>query len=360
LTHTTETLNAIRAERKAAGKKPDTGLEDVARLVDEGGSRGPGTTRTELKGPGFHIAEDIPGEPLTHFNGLQRARNDIGHDIAWGKPMPGYNAGDLKRIYGAMSEDMRNHVEANAFPGVPHDLPGAALDRAHGIAKEVVGENTRLTKLSKIESDEGLIGRVAKAAQGGNARLVQQLRTQLPKGDFDAAVGGLLHEMGHDADKNAFSFDKFAKEWGKLSPTAKKAMFEPAHLQRLEGFANMSKLVKAGDLPTLGAAGGAVAGGALAETGLKIIKKAAAGGAKGVASVIGTLAFGRVIARALARPATAATVEKWTRALYAAERGPSAATKAALTIATRNLMNTLEGVPGFSKQEFLQRLKGPA
>lgn len=329
--HTTNTLDAIRGERKRAGKEPDRGLEDIARLIKE---------------------------PTADFNGLQRARNDVGHDIAWGKPNPGYNAGDLKRVYGAMSQDMKATVEKNAHPGVPRDLPGAALDLAHETTKGIVGENARLTKLNRIESDEGLIGRVVKAAQGGNAKLVQQLRAQLPKQDFDAAVGGLLKEMGHDAENNVFSFDKFAKEWGKISPTAKQAMFpDAAHRQRLDAFANMSKLVKAGDLP-IGGAGGAVAGGALAEGGIKLAKMLIAA-PKALVGALAGLAGGRILARALAQPATAATVERWTRSLHAAHRSPSAATKSTLTIATRNLMNTLEGVPGFSKEEFLQRLQSP-
>ena len=78
---TEKVLKQVVAEREAAGQtSPKSGLEDVSNLVDNGAT----------------------------FNGLQRARSDIGNSLSFGTANPGFNAGDLKRVYGAMSRDMEH------------------------------------------------------------------------------------------------------------------------------------------------------------------------------------------------------------------------------------------------------------
>ncbi|HEV8495133.1 MAG TPA: hypothetical protein VGR76_22830, partial [Candidatus Angelobacter sp.] len=156
---TEKVLKQIVAERKAAGQSnPKAGLEDVHNLVDEGAT----------------------------FNGLQRARSDIGNSLNFGTANPGFNAGDLKRVYGAMSRDMEHVVSMSAKEGVAPEAAVAALKDANATAAPIIEFNKKLQQLSGISSDESLVGTLTKAAQNktGNVKLLAQLRQSMPQEDF--------------------------------------------------------------------------------------------------------------------------------------------------------------------------------
>jgi hypothetical protein len=363
LERTAATLAAIARERTKAGLSPTAGLEDVARLVKEGGSPGPASTQTVIKGPGYHIAEDVAGPPLTGFNGLQRARSGVGNTINFGKPKPGYNVGDLKRVYGAMSADMEQAVRKSALPGVHPNQAASVLKKANETASQIIESNKNLKKVMNIQSDERLVGSVINAAQGktGNARLLAQLKAQMPKEDFDHVAGVALSELGHNSQTGEFSLNKFGPKWGDLSPTAKSILFsDPVHRQRLDSFANISKTIKGGDqYANKSQTGRAAATGALLGTVGPAAIKAVGGEVGPLMGALASMGAGYVLARGLAKPATAASIARWQQALQNQARGPSQRTQAILTLATRNLISNMQGIPGFSKEEFLQRLQSP-
>jgi hypothetical protein len=220
-----------------------------------------------------------------------------------------------------------------------------------------------LKKLLNVQSDERMVGSVINAAQGntGNARLLAQLKAQMPADDFNHVVGVAVSELGYSKQLDGFSLNKFGTEWNKLSPTAKRILFsDPAHRQQLDKFANLSKVLKGGDQyankSQTGRAGttGAILGAAGAAA------VSAMGGDVGpLLGLLASLGGGYVLAKGLARPATAASIVRWTQALQNQSRGPSQRTQAMLILATRNLLSNLQDIPGFSKQEFLQRLQNP-
>ena len=363
LKNTASALRTIAKEREKAGLKPAAGLEDVVRLVKEGGSPGAATTKTVVKGPGFHIAEDVPGKPLTGFNGIQRARSAIGEKIDFPDPHGGYSAGDLKRIYAAMSADMHKAARESARPGVHPDQASLVLNEANKAASGLIENNRNLQKLLNLQSDERLAGSVINAAQDktGNARLLAQLRSQMPKQDFEQITGTALREIGHNQATGEFSLNKFATGWDKMGDTAKSVLFpDPAHRRQLDSIANLGKTLKGGDqYRNTSNTGRAATTGAILGTAAPAVMHAIGGDVGPLAGLLGSLGGGYVLAKALARPATAASIERWTQALRAADRAPSQRTAAMLTIATRNMMSNMEGIPGFSKQEFLQRLQSP-
>ncbi len=89
LPKTEETYKAILKER---GKQanPGAGLADVKKITKLGGT----------------------------FEELRRARTKIGKQIDFEKANQGHAAGDLKRIYGAMTEDLNHVVSQQAAAGV--------------------------------------------------------------------------------------------------------------------------------------------------------------------------------------------------------------------------------------------------
>ncbi len=323
--------DTIVADRTAAGNaSPGAGLENVKNLIDSGAT----------------------------FRGLQRARSDVGNTIQFGEAHPGYNAGDMKRVYAALSGDLQHSVQQTVKQGANPADAAEALRSANATAAPLIELNGTLQKVAGAKADEGVIGALVNAGRDktGNARLLAQLRSTMPKEEFQQIGGVALSEMGHNSSTGQFSLNKFATEWDKLSPTAKSVLFEQQHAKMLDDvaalgqhlkdadkYANTSNTARAtmtGDVLKLGAGaiGGLVAGGA--GIGPLVAALSAAGG-------------GYMLAKMLSRPAGAATVAAWSRAALATERGPSPAKLAVFKIATRNLLMNL---PPDDKQQAMMAL----
>lgn len=311
---TEKVLKQIVAERKAAGQSnPKAGLEDVHNLVDEGAT----------------------------FNGLQRARSDIGNSLSFGTANPGFNAGDLKRVYGAMSRDMEHVVSMSAKEGVAPEATVAALKDANATAAPIIEFNKKLQQLSGISSDESLVGTLTKAAQNktGNVKLLAQLRQGMPQEDFQQIAGTALSELGHNASTGKFSLNQFATKWEGMGDRAKNVLFSPEHKSALDNIAALGRHLKDADKfantsNTAGAAawakliaGGAAAVGALSYGDVSLLIK----GIAGVGAGLG-------LARQLAKPAGASVISKWSRAAVLADHAHTPARLAAFRLATRNVL----------------------
>ena len=312
---TEKVLKQIVAERKAAGQSnPRAGLEDVHNLVDEGAT----------------------------FNGLQRARSDIGNSLNFGTANPGFNAGDLKRVYGAMSRDMEHVVSLSAKEGVAPEAAVAALKDANATAAPIIEFNKKLQQLSGISSDESLVGTLTKAAQNktGNVKLLAQLRQSMPQEDFQQIAGTALSELGHNASTGKFSLNQFATKWEGLGDRAKNVLFSADHKTALDNIAALGRHLKDADKfantsNTAGAtawakliAGGAAAVGALSYGDVSLLIKGIAGAGAGLG-----------LARQLAKPASASAIAKWSRAAVLADHAHTAARLASFRLATRNLLS---------------------
>jgi len=318
---TEKVLNKIVAERTAAGQtNPKAGLEDIHNLVDQGAT----------------------------FDGLQRARSDVGNALNFGAANPGFNAGDLKRVYGAMSRDMESVAAQSAKEGIEPKAAVQALKDANATAAPIIEFNKTLQNLSGIKSDEGLVGSLTKAAQDktGNVKLLAQLRNTMPKEDFEQIGGVALSELGHNAASGRFSLNQFTSKWNALGDRAKSVLFSPEHKSTLDNIAAMGAHLKDADKfantsNTAGAVAmgdflkmGAVALGTLAATGNPtplLIGLTGAGG-------------GALMAKILARPATASSVSKWMRSAILVRNGASPQRLASYRLATINMQHNLRSL----------------
>ena len=334
MSHTKAALEGIARERRKARLDPTAGgLEDVARLVELGGS-------------------DIPG--MTGFNGIQRARSEIGSKMS-AAPNQGYNMGDLKRVYGAMTSDMRRAARNAAREDVHPDAAEVAFENANRTAERYIEANKSLHRLASARSDEGMVGSVVNAARGntGNAALLRQLREQLSEPAFNEIAGVGLHELGKSPRTGKFSLESFGTNWRRMSDDAKEAMFSPEHRKRLDRFAALDEVLKGSDkyLNKSQTAHSTLTGALIAE-GTHAGASLLTGDVMPAVKLLGTLGGGAVVGRALARPAKAASIEKWIDALSAHNRRPSATTRAKVKLATVNLASNLADVPGFDRKEF--------
>jgi hypothetical protein len=343
---------ARRVDAKMAN--PTAGLDDVLNLVKQPAQ--PEIGPTVLRGTEA-LNDVMPEQPWgASFNGLQRARTAISDKIDFADPHAGFNAGDLKIIRGAMSADMENVVRATARDGVHPDDAAAVLRAANAGTSRLIENNKTVQKLLNLQSDESRVGSVINAAQDktGNARLLAQLRSQMPKEDFEQIVGVGLSELGHNPATGQFSLAKFGTGYRKLGDTAKSILFpDPAHRQALDSIANLDAVLKNSDQYINKSGTGRVdtltkmlgAGGAIATA-------AAAGNVPAVLGALAGGAGGFGLAKYLGRPATASALAKWAKAAQNAPRtGPTG--QAMLGIASRNLLSNLSDVS-------VKRLPAPA
>ena len=322
-------LKRIMSERVASRMKtPESGLQDIINLTNNGAS----------------------------FDGLQRARADVGKIIglAENNPNPGFNVGDFKRLYAAMSGDMERTVRANAT--VHPDVAASALGDANKVAADLVERNKNVQRLiGRNRPDEGIVGSIINAAQGksGNARLLGELRAQMPKDDFEQIAGVALSELGHNPATGEFSLEKFGTAWRKLGDTAKSALFaDPAHREALDKIANLDAVLKQSDkyINKSGTARAEMIGKAVAGAGA-LATAIMSGNVPVVMSTLAAGAGGYGLAKYLARPATASALRKWATVAQDQATGRYGTGKAALALASRNLMTNLRDVPGFNDAE---------
>jgi hypothetical protein len=318
---TEKVLKQIVAERTAAGQKnPKAGLEDAHNLVDQGAT----------------------------FNGLQRARSDVGNTLNFGEANPGFNAGDLKRVYGGMSRDMEHVVNLSAKEGVDPQVAVAALKDANATAAPIIGFNKTLQKMSNIKTDEGLVGSLTNAANAktGNVKLLVQLRNTMPKEDFEQIGGVALSELGHNPSMGRFSLDQFTSKWNTMSDRAKSIMFDPQHRETLDSIAAMGSHLKDTNkyFNTSGTAGSIALGDFLKMSGAALGALALQGNPMPLVLGLTGAGSGAVMAKILARPATASSVAKWMRSAILVQNGASPSRLASYRLATVNLQNNLKSI----------------
>jgi hypothetical protein len=306
-------LRGILRERRVAGNNSNSDLKDVINLSDQG----------------------------TTFNGLQRARSDIINQIEADdiNPHPGFQGGDLKRIKAAMTADLEGIARYHA-----KSTPDQAVEsfrNANDTAAMLIERNNAIAKLIGNTSDEGLTGKLINASRdkGGHAQLLAELRSQMPRDEFEKISGIAIHELGNTPD--GFSLSRFATGWGKMSSSAKSVLVaDPAHRAALDDISRLGSFLKGADKyrNTSNTAHAVGIGGILAHL-------AEAGvNPESLSHLGGALAGGYAISRVLGRPVSASSLRRWLEtARNSARVGPArvGSTNTALSIATRNLLNNL-------------------
>jgi hypothetical protein len=318
---TAATLDAIAAARKAAGKSnPEEGL-DQFRNVSRGAT----------------------------FEGAHRARTDA---RAAGNPLvphPGYNAADYNRLTGAMTADIRNMVGAAAQrKGNNPQQALAAFDKAEKEFGPLKEQNEMLERLVNAKG-EGSIAKLLGSAKekGGDVRLLAQLRNKMPGPEFQQIGGMLLNELGANESRaggSEFSLSKFVTNWNKLSDRGKAVLFDPAHLRNIEDIVGMGEHIKGAlEKTNTSKTGDMLVLYELVQTGVESAIAIGAGVMSPMAGMTAAAGFAgaNLFTRYLASPKNAASMAAWTRAYRAFATQPTPARIGVLTVATRNMANTL-------------------
>lgn len=285
LRQTAKVAAEIGARRQAAGLPPGTA---IAQLDDA------------LARPGG----------LT-YEGVKTLRTRIGEQVDTGILPPEMSKGELSRIYGALSDDLRSTVQT---AGGGKAL--SAFERANQMARGAAKRRETLAKVIGAKSDEQvyetMVGMARTGGRENNRVLMQAMRSLDPATRADLSATAIAR-MGRDVE-GAFSPTRFVTDYAKMTPNGKRALFGPL-ANDLDDLAKVSGAFK--DFEKMGnpSGSGRYAGMLGAGAGLTVDP----------VSTIGAVAGGRVVASLLARPASVQGMTRWANAYQAAVTRPSEA-----------------------------------
>jgi hypothetical protein len=289
-----------------------------------------------------------------NYEGLKTLRTNVGEMLKGGILPEGVSQGELKRIYGALSDDLGAAVK-NAGGAKAE----AAWERANKFNRLVSDRREQLAKIVGKDGDapaEKVFDALAAKASGTGRADIEALskaRKVMDPADWNEFASGVVGRLGRDAEGN-FSPDRFVTGYGKLTDAGKSLLFRSGGrgdlAQHLDDIATVSSRFK--DLQKYANPSGTAQNVGFGAAGAGLIAEPMTT----IATVIGANALARV----LAQPATAASAAKLARTQLKLVTNPSPANVGAYVVASRNFSTTLEsiGVPA-NANDFLKALQGP-
>jgi hypothetical protein len=309
--------------------------------------------------------EDAVAAPGMNYEGIKDLRTYIRELKDNPSLLPADISGsELNKIYTALSKDLRASVRASG--GQKAEL---AFERANRHYDLVSRRREALAKTIGVNGNvpaEAVFERLlAKAGSTSTADIssLMQARKAIGADDWNEFVSGVVARMGRNPTTRGapealqtvdFSPERFLTAYSKLSDAGRAALFRSGgksslanqlddiaavstRFKELQKFSNPSGT-------TQNMAGIGVGLGAMAEP------------ITAISAVVG----GRAAAMILSKPATAASAAQFARKYEIALRSPSPTTVAGLTIAARNLSNTLKDIGVVAHpQDFLRAIQGP-
>lgn len=295
------------------------------------------------------------------FEGVKDLRTRVGEMLDTGVFPEGMSQHELRRIYGALSDDLK--ATASAAGG---NKAAQALSRANAMNKFAEDWKDNLGKvLGSERSGEGITSALLRAASEGptgDLKALTMARAAVPRQAWQDVAATAIGQLGKDR-KGEFSPNIFMNDFAKLSDRGKAILFNDVGsggvLPHLKDIATVSqKFVEAGKLAnTSGTAGHNAAFTLIGAGATGLLHGSLIEPVTAVSLVVGN----NLMARALSNPASAASIARWSRTYDALASNPAPKSLAAFNIASRNLANTINAQLGASIQsgEFLKAIQGP-
>ncbi|MCV0371714.1 hypothetical protein [Filomicrobium sp.] len=300
------------------------------------------TSRVNQKA--LDLVEEAIGKPggLT-YDGLVRLRQDIGARLSGSIiPEPGTPMPALKRLYGALAEDLHGLVfTSGGKPALSKYMQAERVSQLVAQRREMLQRlvGTKDNPASAEQIVERILGM---ATDAGRANIQQLLRlrkslNRFDDGDtFQGIAAAAIRKLGQSSD-GTFSPAVFLRDYQKLSPNGKLALFGSDVKSQLDDLATISTKFK--ELQRYGNPSGT--GGVVA-----LFSMLGTGGIMGMVTggpvIPGlTAGVGYVMSHMLARPAMVKQAGRWVKAFDKALHDPSGRGQVQLTIATKALANAL-------------------
>lgn len=275
------------------------------------------------------------------FDGIKGLRTHVGEMLDGGVFPEGMSEHELRRLYGALSDDMKA-AAFNAGGG----RAVTALERATDLNRQVSDWKEGLKKVlgPDSRSGEGVAGAIVRMAGTGSSADIDTLakaRAAVPKEVWQDVASTAIARLGTSRN-GEWTPAAFMTDFRNLSDRGKQLLFRSVGsgdvLPFLNDIAEVSqKFIDRGKLANTSGTAGHNAFYAMAGA-------VAAGIAHGSfvepLTAITTIAGINGTARLLARPATAASVARWSRLYDRFVTTQTVASRVSLEAASRNLSNT--------------------
>jgi len=280
------------------------------------------------------VADAVQDPNGLTYQGIKGLRERVGEMLKNPQALASADVSEreLRRIYGALSDDLRDVVQAAGGSKAV-----AAFNRANDYARLVAERRKNLQRIVGAQNDEGVLERLTAAASSrgrADVALLQQARKAAGPDAWDEVAGTVVSRLGRDPE-GQFSPQRFLTDFGKLSPEGRALLFNStgkSDLARsLTDIATVSSRFK--ELQKYANPSGTARG--LGFTG------AGYGLAVDPVTTLATIVGGNALSRVLAQPATASSMARWARAYEVLARKPAAGTLASFNVASRNLASTL-------------------
>jgi hypothetical protein len=337
LNKTEAVSSTINAERDAAALGDSGAVKQVQAAIDRGG--------------------------LT-YDGVKKLRTTIGEQLDGGILPEGTSKAELKRIYGALSDDLKATVEASG-----NKTALEAFNRANTYSRLA---NERRESLAKIVGSHGdapaeavfdKIKTMAGSSSRADISKLVQARKVMGSSDWNEVGSTIVSKMGRDVEGN-FSPRRFLTDYGKMSDAGKNVLFRSGGkstlADSLDDIATISSRFK--ELEKYANPSGtsrSMMGGLIGAGGFASVKAAIATGSMAEPlTMLSTVLGGRMLASYLASPAGASSIAKWSRANLLLNQAPTPARLAAFETASRNLIGTTGA--NVSVPDFLKALQSPS
>lgn len=183
------------------------------------------------------VSDAPPGIP---FRTLKNLRTSIGDEAASNAIMGTPEQGQFKRLYGAMSQDMRQAVNAadrrnagvEVGPLLPSQQPGAvALNKANDYYSKAMSRAEELGSIANRNTPEGAYTAVAKSLESGPT-IYQRLRGAVTPETRQKIVASVIDDLGkaspgqQGVEGDAWSPRTFLTNYNKIDTQARSELFK--------------------------------------------------------------------------------------------------------------------------------------
>jgi hypothetical protein len=221
------------------------------------------------------IGDDLATNGSPSFATLSRLRTEIGKKLSDPMLVDDVGRADLKRIYGALTDDLKTAVSANPQAARLFDISNEYYKKQmqfiEGSFQKLAAHGVNPETLYQWATSEGRIGATRLAA----------LKKAMGNDEFGNVSAVVFRGLGAPGGNAPFDPATFVRNWDKgLSQSAKKVLFDGDHresidrialiakeMQQTGALANSSRTAGTAQLLTwIGAIGGSVVGGPVAGT----------------------------------------------------------------------------------------------
>lgn len=329
--HATEKVLADIMARRANAK-----ISGTSRAVDE-------------------VQEAVVSQGM-NYQGLKDLRSYIGEMTPDEMIAKGISKSEAKRIYGALTEDLRSTVLNGGGPDALR-----SFDRANNLYEAIADKRRALAKIIGTRADvnpERALARIIEMANskgGANYLGLVQARRAIGPEKWDEITSAIVNKMGRLKPGDEFSSDRFKTAWEAMPDASRRVVFnstnKPGLAQSIDDIVTLSNAHKS--LAKFGNPSGT--GKSVSATGL------VAGAWAEPMSAIGSAVGGHLMARVLASPIAAKQASKWALVYSNAAKNPSPARMAVLSTTSENLANALGREFGarLNGMDFMKGIQGP-